>query len=85
MFGEIVNAETRLNDAGSAIERWWFELNNKFSTVETDVFVIMLNHFHSIIVIADVGADLCVGPDSEGPHLGAPLRRAPLPGHRPMV
>src|SRR6266545_3216711 len=35
LFGEIVNAETRLNDAGSAIERWWFELNNKFSTVET--------------------------------------------------
>jgi len=73
LFGEIVNAETRLNDAGSAIERWWFELNNKFSTVETDDFVIMPNHFHGIVVIADVGADLCVGPDSEGAHIGAPL------------
>jgi putative transposase len=66
LFGEIVNTETRLNDAGSMIERWWFELNNKFSTVETDEFVIMPNHFHGIVVIADVGADLRVGPVGRG-------------------
>ena len=77
LFGEIVNAETRLNDAGSAIERWWFELNNKFRTVETDDFVIMPNHFHGIVVIADVGADLCVGPDSKGAHVGVPLQGTP--------
>lgn len=79
LFGEIVNSETRLNDAGSAIERWWFELNNKFRTVETDDFVIMPNHFHGIVVIADVGADLCVGPVGKGAHIGAPLQRASLP------
>ena len=78
LFGEIVNAESRLNDAGSLIERWWFELNNKFRTVETDDFVIMPNHCHGIVVIADVGADLRVGPDSEGAHIGAPLQGAPL-------
>jgi len=72
LFGEIVNAETRLNDAGSVIERWWFELNNKFRTVETDDFVIMPNHFHGIVVIADVGADLCVGPVGKGIHAGVP-------------
>ena len=77
LFGEIVSAETRLNDAGSVIERWWFELNNKFRTVETDDFVIMPNHFHGIVVIADVGADLCVGPNSEGAHIGAPLQGTP--------
>jgi putative transposase len=86
LFGEIVNAETRLNDAGSVIARWWFELNNKFRTVETDDFVIMPNHFHGIVVIP-VGADLCVGPNAEGAHpsallradSGAPLQHAPLP------
>ncbi len=53
-----------MNDAGRMIERWWFELNHKFSTVETDEFVIMPNHFHGIVVIPDVpvGADLRVGP-----------------------
>jgi putative transposase len=74
LFGEIVNAETRLNDAGSVIEHWWFELNNKFRTVETDEFVIMPNHFHGIVGIADVGADLRVGPVGKGTHAGVPLQ-----------
>ena len=87
LFGEIVDGEIRLNDAGRMIERWWFQLDHKFSTVETDEFVIMPNHFHGIVVIADVpvGADLCVGPvphvgpDSEGAHAGAPLRAPVFP------
>ena len=75
LFGEMVNGEMRLNDGGRMIEQWWFELNRKFSTVETDEFVVMPNHFHGIVVIAGVtvGADLRVGPNSEGAHAGAPL------------
>ena len=75
LFGEMVNGEMRLNDGGRMIEQWWFELNRKFSTVETDEFVVMPNHFHGIVVIAGVtvGADLRVGPYSEGAHAGAPL------------
>ena len=75
LFGEIVDGEMLLNDAGRIIEQWWFELNRKFSTVETDEFVVMPNHFHGIVVIAGVavGADLRVGPNSEGAHAGAPL------------
>ena len=75
LFGEIVDGEMRLNDGGRMIELWWFELNRKFSTVETDEFVVMPNHFHGIVVIAGVtvGADLRVGPNSEGAHAGAPL------------
>ncbi len=75
LFGEVVNGQMRLNDGGRMIEQWWFELNRKFSTVETDEFVVMPNHFHGIVVIAGVtvGADLRVGPNSEGAHAGAPL------------
>ena len=75
LFGEIVDEKMRLNDGGATLERWWFELNHKFRTVETDEFVIMPNHFHGIIVMVDVpvGADLCVGPNPEGTHAGVPL------------
>jgi len=52
----------RLNDAGRMIEQWWFELNRKFPTVETDEFVVMPNHCHGIVVIP-VGADLRVALD----------------------
>ena len=77
LFAEIVDGEIRMNDAGRMIEQWWFELKRKFSTVETDEFVVMPNHFHGIVIIAGitVGADLRVGPNSEGAHAGAPLRK----------
>jgi REP-associated tyrosine transposase len=72
LFGNVAEGQMRLNDAGQMIERWWFELNQKFTTVETDEFVVMPNHFHGIVVIP-VGADLRVGPIPEGTHAGAPL------------
>jgi putative transposase len=69
-FGDVVDGEIRLNDAGRMIEHWWVELNQKFSAVETDEFVIMPIHLHGIVVITDniVGADLRVGPVPEGAH-----------------
>lgn len=74
-FGAVAGDETHLNDAGGMVEHWWFELNQRFSAVETDEFVIMPNHLHGIVVITDtiVGADLRVGPVPEGAHTGAPL------------
>lgn len=60
LFGEIVNGEVRLNDAGKMVEKWWRELANKFPAIELDEFIIMPNHFHGIVVI--VGADLRVCP-----------------------
>ena len=83
LFGEIIDYEMHLNDAGQAIARWWFELERKFTTIETDAFVVMPNHFHGIVTMSDptVGADLCVGlpnevpmhPTHPGAHTGAPL------------
>ena len=78
-FGEIVDGQMKTNSAGKATARWWLELMRKFTTIETDEFVVMPNHCHGIIVIRDpvVGADLCVGPPNirTGAHVGAPLHR----------
>ncbi len=76
LFGDVMDGEIRLNDAGHMVERWWNELGRKFPNVVTDVLVVMPNHIHGIIVI--VGADLRVRPDrtdtdNEGAHIGAPL------------
>ena len=75
LFGEIVDGEIRLNDAWRMVQAVWEELSIHYPGVEGDGFVVMPNHFHGIIVIADVtvGADLRVGPNSEGTHAGAPL------------
>jgi len=77
LLGEISNGEMQLNDVGQMVDKWWLELNHKFSLVDTDAYVIMPNHFHGIVAI--VGADLRVCPDAMGKtHKGL---TCPVPGH----
>lgn len=80
LFGEIVDGEMRLNEAGEMVVRWWNELPNKFPNIELGEFIVMPNHFHGIIfIMPNVGADLHVCPDGEentsiqkGEHIGSP-------------
>lgn len=66
LFGEIKNGKMILNNAGRMIEKWYYELENKFSDIRCDEMVIMPNHFHCIVenvgFVGAVGADLRVGP-----------------------
>ncbi len=82
LFGEIVNGEMKLNDAGMMIVKWWRELPNKFPSVKLGAFTAMPNHFHGIIQVVEiVGADLRVCPDDEsekGGHIGPPQQVSPL-------
>jgi putative transposase len=87
LLGEVANAELLLNDAGKMIEKWYFELMNKFQDVKCCEYVVMPNHFHCII--QNVGADLRVCPKCSqkllpvygggrgnlGEHTGSPLQR----------
>ncbi len=34
LFGEIVNGQMVLNDAGKMVEKWYRELGNKFPDIE---------------------------------------------------
>ncbi len=63
VFGEVGGDGVKLNDAGYMVNQWWLDLSRRFPTVETDEYVVMPNHLHGIIVIRDVGADRCVGPE----------------------
>ena len=66
LFGKIDNGEMILNDAGKMVEKWYYELENKFPDIKCGEFVVMPNHFHCIIIntghMDNVGADLCVCP-----------------------
>jgi REP element-mobilizing transposase RayT len=67
LFGAIVDGEMRMNNARKMLARWWEELPRKFPSVELDEFVVMPNHFHGIVTLADgVGADLRVCPVPQG-------------------
>lgn len=61
----------KLNDAGKMIEKWYFELSNKFTDIKCVDHVIMPNHIHFIIHnVGIVGADPCVCPNKKGEHTG---------------
>jgi len=81
LFGDVLDGEMRLNNAGTMIKKWWSETAVKFSNIELDAFVIMPNHFHAVVVI--VGATLCGRPVLQGqsPESGQPHRVAPTLGN----
>ena len=49
MFGNIENDQMRLNEAGIMVRTWWRKVGGKFSSVQTDEYIIMPNHFHGIV------------------------------------
>lgn len=52
-----------LNELGTIAYNEWINLANRFSNFELDVFQIMPNHMHGIIVLSDVGATLAVAQE----------------------
>ena len=77
LFGKIVNYEMELNDAGKMIEGQWNALFERFPDLELDVYQIMPNHFHGIIV---VGAAFMAALDTNISENKADTRRAPTLG-----
>lgn len=73
LFGDVVDGETRLNDAGCMVVAEWEALPDRFPGVDLDAFIVMPNHIHGIIVVTE-GAGLVPALD------GATTRVAPTLG-----
>ena len=80
MFGEIVDGEMKLNDAGRMVESTRDELTKHYPGVDVDAFITMPNHIHGILVFGNfVGAGSpCPHPDgtTQKGAVTAPLRRS---------
>ena len=53
-FGEAVAGEMRLSDVGWMIVDEWNGLSRRFPAVGLDVFIVMPNHIHGVIVIENI-------------------------------
>jgi putative transposase len=51
LFGSVIDGEMALNDWGRITQTCWSEIPAHYPIVELDVFVVMPNHVHGIIVI----------------------------------
>jgi len=76
LFGRIVGDEMRLNRWGEIITEEWLRTEEVRSTVMLDVFVVMPNHFHGIMVLKElVGATQRVA-QRDNHHFAAVEQRA---------
>ena len=64
-FGDVVDREMKLNEAGRMVERWWLEVDRKFPNAKTDVYMVMPNHFHGILVLIDTNGDTPGNPANQ--------------------
>ena len=58
LFGDWINGSVNLNALGRVVDVCWNEIAAHFPRVTLDLYVIMPNHVHGIVVIRD---------DAEGP------------------
>ena len=57
LFGHVSDGTMHLSAAGRVVERVWNRLPEHYPHVELDTFVVMPDHVHGVIVLAD--APLC--------------------------
>ncbi len=53
LFGEIREQQMCMNAAGQMIAARWLEIPEHYPNAEPDLFVVMPNHMHGIVVIAE--------------------------------
>ncbi|XBO46100.1 transposase [Pedobacter sp. KACC 23697] len=67
-FGKVSGDEMILNQSGTMAYNEWINLAERFPNFELNVFQIMPNHMHGIIVLSDrttVGATLAVAQEQK--------------------
>jgi len=53
LFGDVVNGVVRLSGMGKVAEECWQAIPEHFLNVSLDLFVVMPNHVHGILVIKE--------------------------------
>jgi putative transposase len=63
LFGEVIDGEVRLNQAGIIVEDAWDNLPSHYPDLDLDAFIVMPNHVHGIIILTDAPASRCGIPE----------------------
>jgi len=66
MLGQVENEKMFLNEIGCTVDKYWNEIPKHFDNVKLDVFQIMPDHFHGIVVLLPPGENDCVKNVSGG-------------------
>ncbi len=78
LFGEIVDGEMMLNDAGRMVDNEWLILPGRFTNIRLRGHVVMPNHFHAVLEIVDVDDPVAVDDVVGAPLVGALFNENPM-------
>jgi REP element-mobilizing transposase RayT len=53
LFGEVIDSDVRLNEMGIIVQQTWDDLPRHYHRIDLDAFIVMPNHVHGIIILAD--------------------------------
>jgi putative transposase len=53
LFGDVIDCDVRLNETGMIVQQTWDGLPMHYPDIDLDAFVVMPNHVHGIIILAD--------------------------------
>ena len=53
LFGEVIDCDVQLNKMGMIVQQTWDDLPTHYHGIDLDAFVVMPNHVHGIIMLAD--------------------------------
>lgn len=81
LFGEIVDGKMHLNEMGKIVRECWEEISTHFPAVDFDVFVVMPNHLHGIIIIHNNGRQMMKSSPAIGARHASPLPARGVSSH----
>jgi putative transposase len=84
LFGEIAGGEMRLNELGEIARAEWLKTAALRPEIALDEFVIMPNHMHAIVIIADIENGFVGARHRRAPTATEPFGR-PVPGSIPTI
>jgi REP element-mobilizing transposase RayT len=53
LFGEVIDCDVQLNGMGMIVRQAWDDLPTHYHGIDLDAFIVMPNHIHGIIILAD--------------------------------
>jgi putative transposase len=53
LLGEIIDGDARLSEMGTIVQQTWDDLPVHYRGIDLDAFIVMPNHVHGIIILAD--------------------------------
>jgi hypothetical protein len=67
LFGEIIEGEMLLNEAGRLVQKTWDSLPERFRSLVLDAFQIMPNHIHGVFVLPGPGLEAALAKATGAP------------------